>query len=55
MFKLFKGIMVFFVLALLLFHLLSMEIILIAGMILLVLVIVIFILFHLGVQDFQGY
>ena len=55
MFKLFKRIMVLFVLALLLFHLLPMEIILLVGMILFALVIVVFLLFHLGVQDFQGY
>jgi len=31
------------------------EFFLIAGLVLLVLVVVLFILFHLGVQDFQGY
>ena len=55
MFKLFKRITALFVLALLSFHLLPMEIILLAGMILLALVIVVFLLFHLGVRDFQGY
>ena len=49
------GIMVLAVLALFLFHLLPMEIILLAGIVLFVLVIVVFLLFHLGVQDFQGY
>ena len=55
MFELFKGILAVFILALLLLHLLPMEIILIAGMVLLVVLIVALLLFHLGVQDFQGY
>jgi len=55
MFKLFKGILAVLIPAPLLFHLFPMEIILLAGMILLALVIVVILLFHLGVQDFQGY
>jgi len=55
MFKLFKRITVVFVLALLMFQLLPIEVLLLAGMILFALTIVVFLLFHLGLQDFQGY
>ena len=39
----------------LLLHLIPIEIILSIGLVLFVLAIVVFVLFHLGVQDFQGY
>ena len=51
----FKKMLIVFVSALVLLHLIPMEIILGLGLVLFVLVIVVFVLFHLGVQDFQGY
>ena len=51
----FKKIFIILVPALILLHLIPMEIILIVGLILIVFAIVAFILFYLGVQDFQGY
>ena len=51
----FKKMFIILVLALVLLHLIPMEVILILGLILFVLAIVVFVLFHLGVQDFQGY
>lgn len=55
MFKLFKGVLVVFFIVLLLTHLLPVGFFLITGLVLFVLVIILFILFHLGVRDFQGY
>ena len=51
----FKKMLIVLISAVLLLHLIPMEIILGLGLVLFVLVIVVFILFHLGVQDFQGY
>ena len=51
----FKRILIVLLPALFIFHWLPMEILLAAGMILLALVGVVLVLFHLGVQDFQGY
>ena len=51
----FKKMLIVLVSAVLLLHLIPMEIILGLGLVLFVLAIVVFVLFHLGVQDFQGY
>ena len=47
--------LIVFISAVLLLHLIPMEIILGLGLVLFVLAILLFVLFHLGVQDFQGY
>jgi len=51
----FKKMLIVLISALVLLSLIPMEIILGLGLILFVLIIVVFVLFHLGVQDFQGY
>jgi hypothetical protein len=55
MFKLFKGLLVGLFVVLLLVDFLPIEFLLITGILLIVLGIILFFLFHLGVQDFQGY
>jgi len=55
MFKLFKGLLVFLIAALLSLHLLPLDLLLMAGMVLFGLAVAVFILFHLGLRDFQGY
>jgi len=55
MFKVFKKMTAVLILILILLHLIPMDIILITGMVVLALLAGVFLLFHLGVQDFQGY
>jgi len=55
MFKFFSRILILIFLGCLLSFFIPIQFFAIAGIVLLVLVVVLFILFHLGVQDFQGY
>ena len=55
MFKFFSRILILICLGCLLSFFIPVQFFAIAGIVLLVLVVVLFILFHLGVQDFQGY
>ena len=51
----FKKMLIILISVLVLLHLIPMEIIMIIGLVLFFLAIVVLFLFHLGVQDFQGY
>ena len=55
MFRFFSRILLLMFLGCLLSFFIPVQFFVIAGAVLLVLVVVLFILFHLGVQDFQGY
>ena len=55
MFKFFSRILILLFLLGLLSFFIPVQFFVIAGVVLLVLVVVLFLLFHLGVQDFQGY